>query len=81
MDEIQRFLLVFDAYCSAVGKAQATVSAKFLGRGSRIEELRAGGDIGAKVLARTLRGFSVHWPEGAEWPEGIERPSSTEEPE
>lgn len=72
--DIDRLLAVFEAYCAAVQLAPATVSARLLGRGGRIAELRAGGDMGARTIRDLLVKFSQNWPEGAEWPADVERP-------
>ncbi len=74
MNDVSRLLFLFDAYAAAVGQADATVSTRFLGRGTRINELRGGGDMGSRKIAAVMREFSKEWPEGVEWPAEIERP-------
>jgi hypothetical protein len=74
MSSIRDLLSVFAAYRSATGLAQATVSTRFLGRGSRLGELMAGGDMGSLRIDRTLADISRQWPAEAAWPEGVERP-------
>jgi hypothetical protein len=76
MNDIQRLIVVLDAYSALTGQAEATVSTKFLGNGNRIREIRAGGDMGARRIARALAAFSAQWPIGGDWPEGVERPSA-----
>lgn len=76
MSDIDRLLAVFDAYCAAVELAPATVSARLLGRGGRIAELRDGGDMGSRTIHSLLVKFSQNWPEGAEWPANVERPAA-----
>lgn len=76
ISDIDRLLAVFDAYCAAVELAPATVSARLLGRGGRIAELREGGDMGSRTIHALLVKFSQSWPEGAEWPANVERPSA-----
>ena len=80
ISDIDRLLAVFDAYCAAVDLAPATVSARLLGRGGRIAELRDGGDMGSRTIHALLVKFSQNWPESAEWPAYIERPSAEAEP-
>jgi hypothetical protein len=79
MTSIESLIAVFDAYAASSRQAEATVATKFLGRGNRMSELRAGGDMGARTIARALQAFSNHWPEGAVWPEGVERPALSSE--
>jgi hypothetical protein len=76
MNDIRKLILVFDAFAALTGQAEATVSTKFLGNGNRIREIRDGGDMGSRRIARALAQFSAHWPVGAAWPEGVERPSA-----
>jgi len=79
MLEIAALIRVIDSYMSATGLAEATVSARFLGRGGRVRELRAGGDIGARKLATVLEAFSATWPANAVWPADVPRPASDSE--
>lgn len=74
--DLDRLIAVFDAYCAAVELAPATVSARLLGRGGRIAELREGGDMGSRTIHALLVKFSQSWPEGATWPADVERPSA-----
>jgi hypothetical protein len=74
MDELEALLKIVDAYASHTGLAEATISTKFLGRGTRITELRSGGDMGTRTVRRAIEAFSENWPEGAAWPKGIDRP-------
>ena len=76
MTLIEQLLLVAETYGKFTGLAEATVSARFAGRGARIGELRHGGDMGARTIARSLQKFSEMWPEGAEWPEGVDQPET-----
>lgn len=73
--DLDRLIAVFDAYCAAVDLAPATVSARLLGRGGRIAELRDGGDMGARTIRALLVKFSANWPDGAEWPADVPRPA------
>lgn len=72
--DLDRLIAVFDAYCEAVDLAPATVSARFLGRGGRVAELRDGGDMGSRTIHAILVKFSENWPDGAVWPASVPRP-------
>lgn len=75
MDQIKSLLELCDRYCETTQKAEATLSTKLFGAGSRITQLRAGSaDIGVRRWARALQWLSDNWPVGAQWPEGVERP-------
>lgn len=74
LTDLDRLLRVFDAYCAATGRAEATVSTRFLGGGGRISSLRETGDMGARLIARTLQDFAAHWPPGAAWPAEVPLP-------
>lgn len=65
---------VFTTYCAATGLAEATVSTRFLGRGGRFEQIKAGGDMGARTIDRIIADFAAHWPADAAWPDGVARP-------
>ena len=72
-------LTVIDAYAAATGLADATISTRVFGRGTRLGEIRAGGDIGARTSSRALAALSDCWPAGAAWPEGVARPQHGED--
>jgi hypothetical protein len=79
MDQIDALLILCDRYCKSVQKAEATLSTKLFGAGSRISQLRGGAtDIGVRRLNRAIQWFSDNWPENAAWPEGVERPAPAE---
>lgn len=75
MNDIEKLLRVFDAYVAATDSAEATVSARFLGRGGRIADLKRGGDMGSRTIQRALDLFSAQWPAAAAWPDGVGRPA------
>jgi len=79
MTDIASLLLLFDTYCAATGRAEATVSTRVLSDGKRIRKLREGADIGTRRLAEAVEWFSANWPAGAEWPAAIRRPTHTSE--
>jgi len=79
MNDIEQLLTALDAFAALTGRAEATVSVRFLGRSSRIRELRAGGDMGVLRFRRAMRELSAVWPDGAEWPAGVIRPSAAGE--
>ena len=76
MNDVEQLLAALDAFAAATGRAEATVSVRFLGRSSRIRELRAGGDIGVLRFRRAMRDLSAAWPADAPWPAGVLRPSA-----
>lgn len=75
MDQIGTILILSDAYCARAGVAEATLSTKVFGAGSRIAQLRGGQtDIGVRRAHKAMVWFSEHWPVDAPWPVGVERP-------
>ena len=75
MTDLAALLTLSDAYCKASGLAEATLSTRLLGAGSRLRKLSDGkSDIGVRRLAKALAWLSSHWPDGALWPAEIERP-------
>jgi hypothetical protein len=75
MDQIDALLILCDRYCKSVQKAEATLSTKLFGAGSRISQLRGGAtDIGVRRLNRAIQWFSDNWPVDAAWPDGVDRP-------
>lgn len=80
MSDIEHLLSVVDAYREATGLAEATISTRFLGRGGRIGDLRGGGDIGARLMVRTIERFSRNWPGNAVWPSCVARPEPSADP-
>jgi hypothetical protein len=76
MIRIEQFFAVVDAYKAATGLPDKTVSSRVLNDSSRIDLLRAGGDIGVRKVAAALQWFSDNWPGNAAWPEGVIRPET-----
>lgn len=75
MDQIADILSLSDAYCAAAGTAEATLSTRVFGAGSRLAQLRGGAsDLGVRRAALAIKWFSDHWPDGARWPESVDRP-------
>lgn len=71
----QKLLLVADAYCDAAGIGLGTLSARILGRGSRLHMLRHNEtSITIDSYESALDRLSVEWPDGAVWPASVERP-------
>lgn len=75
MSALEHLLTLVDAYRGATGLSVATVSKRFLGRSTRIEEIRRGGDVGARNIERVLRKMSDEWPAQAPWPPVVPRPN------
>jgi hypothetical protein len=76
MDDIAQLICVLDAYAAHTGLAETTISTRIFGRGTRIRELRSGGDMGSRTVRRALEKLAECWPENAPWPEGVARPES-----
>jgi hypothetical protein len=74
MTQLEHFFLLVEAYCSATGAAEATLSGKIFSDGKRIAAIRNGSDVGVRRMAIAICWFSEHWPEGAEWPACVPRP-------
>jgi len=74
MIKIFHLLKVVDAYQSATGLADSTISNYVFNDGKLVKNLRSGRDITVSRFNDALRWFSAHWPEGTAWPEGITRP-------
>jgi hypothetical protein len=81
MNDLDQLLIVFDAYVSATGLAEATVSSRILGRGARIADLRAGGDMGSRTVHKAIEKFAENWPALTPWPEGVVRPDVPSNPQ
>lgn len=79
MDELQQLLTLADCYARHTGLSESTVSARVLGGGARIQDIRGGGDVGVRRVRRGMLWFSANWPEGADWPEGVDRPETMPE--
>lgn len=75
MNAIDQLLAVAAAYAEARRLSESRISTLVFGEGTRLRHIREGGDMGARRVARGMRWFSQHWPEGAEWPACAPRPS------
>jgi hypothetical protein len=78
MDAITQLFRLVDEYRRVRGVSDARVSTLVFNDGQRIEQLRAGSDIGSRRLDRALLWFSENWPADAEWPADVPRPASAE---
>ncbi len=74
MNAIDHILAVASAFADARHLSKSRVSTLVFGEGTRLKHLRAGGDMGARRVARGLEWFSSNWPDEAEWPADIPRP-------
>ncbi len=74
-DVRQNLIALFDAYTSATGAAQSSVSLYASGSGALLQRLRNGAGITVRRSERIVQWFSNHWPDGHPWPPGIERPA------
>ncbi|HTO29628.1 MAG TPA: hypothetical protein VL202_00390 [Pararhizobium sp.] len=73
---IDDLLMLSDAFCSATGLAETTLSSKIFNDGKRIAAVRSGKDVGVRRLERGIIWLSENWPTGAEWPAEVVRPVS-----
>lgn len=74
MSTIDAFLRLTEAYCAAVGIAEATLSTRLFSDGKRIAEVRRGSDIGSRRLSRAVEWLSANWPDDLDWAADIARP-------
>lgn len=75
MNQIAELLSIVDAYMSATGRKETTVSTSVFNDGKKITGLRDGtADIGTRRYNSAVVWFSENWPENAVWPDGIARP-------
>lgn len=74
MEPLTNLLALATAYAAHTGLSESTVSRLVLKNGSRLRELREGGDIGVRRVDAGLTWFSAHWPDGVDWPAGVPRP-------
>ena len=78
MSSIDHLLQVVAGFADATGLSEGTVSARFLGGGAVVRQLREGRDMGARRIARALDEFSAAWPDGKPWPAGVPRDVAAE---
>lgn len=74
---IDQFLHVVEAYCAATKRSEARVSTLVLNGGRRIADIRAGKDVGTRILDGAFQWLSDHWPDGLDWPEDVVRPAAS----
>jgi hypothetical protein len=76
-DSVSKFITVLEAFCLATGTPESTVSWRVFNDSGRIDDIRAGRDVGARKLDRAMQHFADHWPPEAVWPDQVERPLGT----
>ncbi|WP_234839320.1 hypothetical protein [Sinorhizobium medicae] len=64
-----------DTFAQARGIGRKRVSTLVLNRGSKLDDIAAGGDLATGTFERAMLWLSENWPEGAEWPAGVPRPA------
>lgn len=67
-------LSVIDAYASATGAEDTTISSRVFADGKKIDAMRRGGSITLRRANEAIQWFSNNWPEAAEWPSDVHRP-------
>ncbi|MDX0497998.1 hypothetical protein GOC68_17200 [Sinorhizobium medicae] len=70
----QQIIAVADTFAQARGIGRKRVSTLVLNRGSKLDDIAAGGDLATGTFERAMLWLSENWPEGAEWPAGVPRP-------
>ena len=75
MQQIAHLLSVTDAYKSALGIEDTTVSARVFNDSKKLTALRTGADITVGRYNGAMHWFSANWPEGAVWPASVARPA------
>jgi len=75
MTVLDRFLRLCTAYEEQTGLSRARLSTVLLSRGTRLQQLRDGGDIGSRRLDAAMQWLSDNWPADAVWPDDIPRPA------
>ncbi|TWA19800.1 hypothetical protein FB004_112165 [Sinorhizobium medicae] len=71
----QQIIAVADTFAQARGIGRKRVSTLVLNRGSKLDDIAAGGDLATGTFERAMLWLSENWPEGAEWPAGVPRPA------
>jgi hypothetical protein len=79
MKPTEPFLSVVDAYASATGASDTTVSSRVFVDSQKLRAMRKGADLTLTRCANALQWFSDNWPDGAVWPENVDRPKKTQE--
>lgn len=77
MKSLTPLMRLIDAYASATGASDKTISSRVFRDSKKIAVLREGGDITTARLDEAVSWFSLHWPDETEWPAHIERPEAT----
>lgn len=75
MNQITELLSIVDAYMTATGRKETTVSTTVFNDGKKLTSLRDGSaDIGTRRYNSAIMWFAANWPESAVWPDGVARP-------
>lgn len=78
MMNTSHILTLADAYKTALGLEDKTVSSRLFDDSKKLTAIRSGSDLTVSRFNSALRWFDEHWPEGTEWPEGVSRPITPE---
>ncbi|PYE89624.1 hypothetical protein [Phyllobacterium leguminum] len=71
-------LILADAYKTALGIEDKTVSSRVFDDSKKLTAIRFGSDLTLSRFNAALRWFDANWPEGVEWPETVLRPATVE---
>lgn len=75
MNMREQILILTDRYGATLGIGRKRVSTIVLNRGSKLDDVAAGGDLTTGVFERAVQWLSDNWPDGAEWPAAVRRPA------
>jgi hypothetical protein len=70
----EQLIAVSDAYAAARGIGRKRVSTIVFNRGSKLDDIVAGGDLGTGTFEKAMEWFSANWPDDVAWPKDVERP-------
>jgi hypothetical protein len=74
MPEIAHLLSVADAFKTAAGLEDVTLSHRLFGDSKKLAALRGGADITVGRFNQSMVWLSENWPAGAKWPADVVRP-------
>ena len=72
----EQILIIADLFAEAKGIGRKRVSTIVLNRGSKLDDIEGGADLGTETFEKAMHWFSANWPETLAWPEEILRPDA-----